>query len=525
MELIERWQMYISIHQMKKKGFKVSQIARHLRISRNTVYKYLSMTPDEFKIFMEDMETRNKKLDPFEQDIVQWLRQYPDLSAAQVLDWLKERYGNFMDVAESTVRNYVREIRSTYNIPKCVRMRQYEAVQDPPMGEQMQVDFGETKMRNVQGHQVRLWFITFVLSHSRYKFVLWQDRPFTTRDVIEAHEQAFAYFGGMPKEIVYDQDHLLLTSENYGDLILTHEFAKYVEQRQFRIYMCRKSDPESKGRVENVVKYVKRNFAKHRIFVNVDKLNEECLAWLERTGNANVHHTTKKIPAEVFAVEKQHLRPVHQKIKTQFSFSITRTVRKDNTIWYEGNRYSVPIGTYDGTDKEVGVRVRDDGKLLIYDLESGELLAEHERSMRKGQLIQNNNHKRDRSKGIQDYLEHVASLFPDPVRAQGFLIKIRALKPRYIRDQLQLVEKAVTGVAPQAINQALAYCMKHRLYAATDFADAVNYFSKSQTQSTKTMNQKVEVQLLNDLDSQKIKTKPQLRDLEVYQRILAGGKL
>lgn len=116
MKLIERWHMYFSIQQMKKKGLKVSQIARHLGISRNTVYKYLSMTPDEFKIFMEKMETQKKKLDQFEQDIVQWLRQYPDLSAAQVLDWLKERYRNFMDVAESTVRNYVRGIRSAYNI-------------------------------------------------------------------------------------------------------------------------------------------------------------------------------------------------------------------------------------------------------------------------------------------------------------------------------------------------------------------------------------------------------------------------
>ncbi|PTQ56867.1 MAG: Mobile element protein [Candidatus Carbobacillus altaicus] len=239
---------------LKESGI-LNQIARHLGVSRNTVYKYLSMTPDEFKIFMEVMETRKKKLDPYEQAIIQR--------------------------ASGTVMVY-----------------------------------------------------HFVLSHSRYKFVLWQDRPFTTRDVIEAHEQAFAYFGGMPKEIVYDQDHLLLISENHGDLILTHEFAKYVEQRQLRIYMCRKSDPESKGRVENVVKYVKRNFAKHRIFVNVDKLNEESLAWLERTGNASVHHTTKKIPAEVFAIEKQHLRPVHQKIQTQFSFSITRTVRKELFAMY-----------------------------------------------------------------------------------------------------------------------------------------------------------------------------------------------
>ncbi|GAC43392.1 IS21 family transposase [Paenibacillus popilliae] len=113
---------------------------------------------------------------------------------------------------------------------------------------------------------------------------------------MEAHEQAIEFYGGLPEDIVYAQDHLLLTSEKCGELILTHEFTKYVEARAFRIHMCRKGDPESKGKIENLVKYIKCNFAKHRSFTNVDKLNEQCLAWLCRTGNAKMHHTTQKYP-------------------------------------------------------------------------------------------------------------------------------------------------------------------------------------------------------------------------------------
>jgi len=167
------------------------------------------------------------------------------------------------------------------------------------------------------------------------------------------------------------------------------------------------------------VKYVKQNFARHRMFVSVDKLNEECLSWLDRTGNALVHHTTKKIPAEVFAIEKQHLRPVLEKIKSP-KMSITRTVRKDNTIWYEGNRYSVPLGTYDGTAKEVGVQACET-RLRIYDLDTREYLAEHERSFLKGQLIQNTNHRRDRTKGIRAYLESVTRQFSDTQLAAAYL--------------------------------------------------------------------------------------------------------
>lgn len=262
-------------------------------LSRNTVYKFIDMNPDQFNDYLEQLVSRRKKLDAYEDFILEWLREYPDLSAAQVQDWLKERH-QVGKVSEGTVRNFVRELRSKHGIPKAAKSRQYEALQDPPMGYQAQVDFGETKLRNLDGTLVRLRFIAFVLSHSRYKYVQWQDRPFTTKDVVQMHEEAFAFFGGVPRELVYDQDHLLLTSENHGDLLLTHEFAGYVNQREFQIRMCRRQDPESKGRIENVVKYVKRNFARHRLFSNIDKLNEDCIAWLHRTGNVSTHHTTKK---------------------------------------------------------------------------------------------------------------------------------------------------------------------------------------------------------------------------------------
>lgn len=194
----------------------------------------------------------------------------------------------------------------------------YEAIEDRPMGQQLQVDFGEISLKNSQGNLVKLRFIAFVLAHSRYKYVEWLDRPFTTADVIKAHENAFAFYGGLAKEIVYDQDHLILVSENNGDLIFTREFAAYVKKQKFQIHMCRKQDPESKGRIENVVGFVKKNFAKHRTFHNLDKLNEECMAWLDRTGNGKEHNSTKKIPAEVFVLEKQHLRPALEKYFGRF---------------------------------------------------------------------------------------------------------------------------------------------------------------------------------------------------------------
>jgi transposase len=95
-------------------GLNISQIARKLNISQNTVYKYLDMSPEEMQTFVESVKTRRKKLDSCESQILQWLREYPDLSAAQIHDWLKERHLD-TDVCESTVRNFVRQLRERHN--------------------------------------------------------------------------------------------------------------------------------------------------------------------------------------------------------------------------------------------------------------------------------------------------------------------------------------------------------------------------------------------------------------------------
>lgn len=245
---VDKWEMYMEIHQLLKQGFSKTKVAEKLGISRSTVYRYLKRNPESMADWIRSTKTRRKILDPYKNLILSWLREHPDMSAAQVLDWLLEKYSDLV-VSESTVRLYVRNLRKEYNIPKESSPRIYESVPEKPMGSQIQVDFGQTEQFTPDGRKVKLRFIAFVLAHSRYKYKEWLDRPFTTRDVIQAHENAFRYFGGITDEFVYDQDALILVSENGGDLILTKEFQSYKEERNLKVWMCRKADPESKGYV------------------------------------------------------------------------------------------------------------------------------------------------------------------------------------------------------------------------------------------------------------------------------------
>jgi transposase len=171
------------------------------------------------------------------------------------------------------------------------------------MGYQAQVDMGQIWMKRHDGTSIKVYCFAMVLSHSRHKFVYWSDKPLTTLTFVDMHHKTFEFFGGMPKEIVYDQDRVLTVSENHGYIIFTEGFEVFRKAINLKVRLCRGFDTESKGKVEAVVKYVKINFARYRIFKSLDILNDEASKWLERTANAKIHDITKKIPAEVYALK------------------------------------------------------------------------------------------------------------------------------------------------------------------------------------------------------------------------------
>src|SRR5690625_2081825 len=175
--------MYMQINQLLSEGFSKVKVAEKLGINRSSGDRYIERNPETMAKWMKRSKRRKRKLDPYNDLVLSWLQEHPDMSAAQVLDWLLERYEE-LKVAESTVRNYVRELRKEYNIPKESTPRSYEAVPEKPMGEQIQVDFGQTTQITPDGQWEKLRFIAFVLANSRYKYMEWLDRPFTTQDVI-----------------------------------------------------------------------------------------------------------------------------------------------------------------------------------------------------------------------------------------------------------------------------------------------------------------------------------------------------
>src|SRR5690625_4008434 len=134
-EKVDKWEMYMEIQQLLKQGFSKVKVAEKLGISRPTVYRYLKRNPETMNEWIKGTKTRRKKLDGYKDIILSWLREHSDMSAAQVYDWLIEKYKG-LHIAESTVRLYVRELRKNYDIPKMKSPRSYESLHELPMGSQ-----------------------------------------------------------------------------------------------------------------------------------------------------------------------------------------------------------------------------------------------------------------------------------------------------------------------------------------------------------------------------------------------------
>jgi len=140
--------MYIQIQDLKRNGFSRRKTAELLKVCRETVSNYWEMTDEEYTA-IEEQYTRKGSLAKYDSVIIEWLYRYPSMTSAQIYDWLQEDYR--FEVSVRAVRRHVSGIRLDYGIKKTSTPRDYESVEELPMGHQMQIDFGQASLRTPGG--------------------------------------------------------------------------------------------------------------------------------------------------------------------------------------------------------------------------------------------------------------------------------------------------------------------------------------------------------------------------------------
>lgn len=312
-------------HLSQEQGLGVLQIAQQLSLDPRTVSHWLAQ--DHFR--PRKPGRRTSKLDPFKAEIVRMLEKYP-YSAAQIMQRISEQG---FDGGYSIVKAYVRTVR-----PR--RQPAFLKLAFAP-SECAQVDWGSFGSVKVGQTSRRLSFFVMVLCYSRMMYV-----EFTVSQTMEhflaCHQRAFEAFGGVTQNVMVDNLKSAVLRRALGQApLLNPKYLDFANHTGFTIVPCGVGKGNEKGRVENAVGYVKKNFLAGLDIPDFSALAPAAKHWLDTIANVRVHGETRQKPLDVWQKEKPYLTPLPLNPFDLATVSQVRASRQFR-ITLDTNRYSVP---------------------------------------------------------------------------------------------------------------------------------------------------------------------------------------
>ena len=332
------------IHKMLKDGMSKSAIARKLDIARDTVIKY-SKLPEGY-IPVIKREVSETTVDPYLPNIAMILEEahklgvhVPTASIYQEIQKLGYR-GSLRWMQDVILRHDIR--RKVKDEEELVRFET-----DP--GQQMQVDWVEFPKDGLSA------FVA-TMGYSRASYVEYvTDEKVDT--LIKCHMNAFSYFGGTPKEGLYDNMKTVIIKRNaygYGKHKFNEQFRDFAQKHcGMKLKVCKPYRAQTKGKVERFNHYLRYSF--HNSFkvrlsmmkykMTLENTNAEVMDWLDFTANARIHATTLKKPFDLLAEEQLQLLPLPKPYKGIHPVKATaKSVTQDSKT---SDRISIHIPTRD----------------------------------------------------------------------------------------------------------------------------------------------------------------------------------
>ena len=351
--------MVRELHNEKQRT--ISSIAKELGMSRNTVRKYLREDPKPDKRLGTK---RPSKLDPFK-PFIQELMNAGVYNSAVILTHIKERG---YEGSISILKDYLSPLRPPVAVKGEVR-RRYES----RPGAQVQMDWGLCHYMDCDGKKRRVACLALVLGYSRMRYVEFFQRC-DKASLLKGIVNAFEYFGGIPQTLLTDNMKTVVNRIEWKKPVWQKEFENFAAEMGFTPKLCRVRRPQTKGKVERLVHYVKDNFFPGREFTDLCDLNNQAMRWLEIV-NGLEHGTTGIAPQ--LLLKKEKLKPLPEDGRHLDYKWESRKVSMDSFVSYDGVKYGVHFSY---VDKIVDVNVEGN---VIKIRHNGTVIQEH-RMERRG---------------------------------------------------------------------------------------------------------------------------------------------
>jgi len=369
------------IIELKRQGLSLSDISALTGCDPKTIRKYLDnpQTPR-----YGPRQLRPSLLDPFKPYLQERLAAGV-WNAVVLLRELKERG---YEGGYTILREFLQPLRTH---ARTVAVRRFET----PPGQQAQVDWGDLgDIIQQDGTRQKLYGFVMTLGHSRAMFCdIAPDQKMPA--FLRMHEAAFEYLGGVPAEILYDNTKTVVVKaltegvDARGEVCLNLTFQDFARYWGFTPRLCRPYRPQTKGKVESGIGYVRKNFLCGRDAHSTEDLRSQMRVWTAHVANVRVHGTTHRIVQEAWEEEKTVLLAVANRRAYPLVVETLRRVSRDAFVSYQSNRYSVPwqhAGTH--------VLIRDVGEQIEI-LREGQKLASHTRCSGRHQSVTVSAHHAD----------------------------------------------------------------------------------------------------------------------------------
>jgi transposase len=419
----------------------IRSIARELELDRKTVRRVVERRRVEL---VPKVPIRASKLDVHRESLLEILRKDPKVTSTALLNHLRELgYTGGITI----LSDWLRRERSRFVRPREAFLRlEFGA------GEAAQVDWGE--FGDVFSDGVKIHCFAMVMAYSRMIYVEFT-RSEKFEEFIRCHENAFRFFGGTPRECWYD-NLTSAVSDRAGSLVrFNTRFMAYLGHHGVRPHACNVARGNEKGRVEDLIKYIRMNFWPGRTFLDFEDLTKQFIIWRNQSANQREHRSHRRVVRLMFeSEEKSKLLPLNPvPFDTDEVFS--RHVPPEFHLQHETNRYSVPWPLVGLT---VTVRVND-LELKVYYNEK--FICSHARSYLKGRVFTTESHRAgliERKPGSTReswQLGYVKGLGP---RMAEYVDLIRQ-GPRSLKNELTRLIALVTVYGEEMVLSACGECL------------------------------------------------------------------
>lgn len=347
-------------------------IARRLLLSEKTVRRARRM-----EIFAPARRReRGSIVEPYVPRITDLLARYPELSGRRVLEEMRKHgYSGGYTALKERLRKLRPPKREAFVPLKF----------DP--GEAAQVDWASCGTLTIGGTVRRLSCFVMVLCHSRLLYLEFTVSE-SLADFLRCHVNAFNFLGFVPRRVIYDNLRSVVLAREGVDARFHPRFLALAGHYLFQPALCRPRQPNEKGRVENAIGYIRKNFLAGRDLQSLAEYETAAVRWRDEVANVRIHATTRRRPIDLFEEEKPFLLPLPA---TPFDADAleSRQVSPLALVSFDGNRYSVPSRL---TGETVTVRA---SAHMVAVLHGGEEVARHLRSFERGREIEVAEHRRE----------------------------------------------------------------------------------------------------------------------------------